>query len=166
MDVARAYEYGLMVMLKIRDYKDGDAESIANISKTAFADEVERGMNKFTSEWCQNWSKRNRTKIFVADDNSTLIGYLILIESNIEVPAQIHLMAVKEEFRGKGIGKQLVRAAVEHAGELGSGKVRLYTRPWNVGMSKVCVELGFIPEAYLRNEYLGEDLVQYSLFIE
>ena len=155
-----------MVMLKIRDYNDSDAESIAKISSTSFADEIERGMNQFTSKWAQNWSQRKRTKIFVADDNSTLIGYLILTESNIEVPAQIQLMAVKEEFRGKGVGKQLVRVAVEHAGELGSGKVRLYTRPWNVGMSKICVELGFIPEAYLRNEYLGEDLVQYSLFIE
>ena len=155
-----------MVMLKIRDYDDNDAESIANISIVAFADETERGMSRFTSEWCQNWSQRKGVKIFVADDDSTLVGYLILTESNVEVPAQIHLMAVKEEFRGKGLGKQLVRSAVEYAKELGSRKVRLYTRPWNVGMSKICVELGFIPEAYLRNEYLGEDLVHYSLFVE
>lgn len=75
-------------------------------------------------------------------------------------------MAVEEEFRGKGIGKRLVKAAVEYAKGFVSGKVRLYTRPWNVGMSKICLELGFIPEAYLRKEYLGEDLVQYSLFLE
>ena len=122
-------------------------------------------MNRFNSKWCQNWSQRKGTKIFVADDNSTLIDYLILTESNIEIPAQIHLMAVKQKFRGKGIGKQLVRAAVEYAKELDSRKIKLYTRPWNVGMSKICDELGFIPEAYLRNEYLGEDLIQYSLFI-
>jgi RimJ/RimL family protein N-acetyltransferase len=57
-----------------------------------------------------------------------------------------------------------VNAAIEYAKGLGSHKVRLFTRPWNIGMSKICVELGFIPEAHLRKEYLGEDLVQYSLF--
>ena len=153
-------------MLRIRSYEERDAECIADISNTAFADEIERGMNRFTVEWSQNWYQRKRARILVAEDDSTLVGYLILTESNVEVPAQIHLMAVKEGFRGRGIGKQLVKAAVEHSVELGSGKLRLYTRPWNIGMSKVCVELGFIPEAYLRKEYLGENLVQYSLFIE
>ena len=150
----------------IRAYREVDAEFIVNISLTAFTDEMDRGMNRFTLEWCQNWYKRKGTKIFVAEEDSNPIGYLILTESNIEVPAQIHLMAVEEKFRGKGIGKRLVKTAVEYVKGFGSGKVRLYNRPWNVGMSKVCVELGFIPEAYLRNEYLGEDIVQYSLFLE
>jgi RimJ/RimL family protein N-acetyltransferase len=155
-----------MVMLRIRPYEGRDAESIADISNTAFADEIERGMTRFTVEWSQNWHKRNNTRLLVAEEDSTPVGYLILTESNIEVPAQIHLMAVREGFRGRGIGKQLVKAAVEHSEKLGTGKVRLFTRPWNIGMIKVCVELGFIPEAYLRKEYLDEDLVQYSLFIE
>ncbi len=158
--------YGVITVLKIRSYEDCDAESIADISNTAFADEIERGMNRFTVEWSQTWRQRKRTRMLVAEDDSTLVGYLILTESNIEVPAQIHLMAVKEGFRGRGIGKQLVKAAVEYSVELGTGKVRLYTRPWNIGMIKMCVELGFIPEAYLRKEYLGEDLIQYSLFLE
>lgn len=83
-------------MLIIREYKGNDAESIANISNTAFTDEIERGMNRFTPEWCQNWSQRKGVKIFVAIENSAVIGYLILTENNVEVPAQIHLMAVKK----------------------------------------------------------------------
>jgi len=31
---------------------------------------------------------------------------------------------------------------------------------------KVCVELGFVPEAYLRKDYLNEDLVLFSAFLE
>ena len=150
----------------IRDYREVDAEFIVKTSLAAFTDEMDRGMNRFTLEWCQNWYQRKGTKIFVAEEKSKPIGYLILTESNIEVPAQIQLMAVEEKFRGKGIGNRLVKTAVEYVKEFGSGKVKLYSRPWNVGMSKICVELGFIPEAYLRNEYLGEDLVQYSLFLE
>jgi RimJ/RimL family protein N-acetyltransferase len=152
-------------MLKIRDYMDVDAETIANISNEAFSDEIERGMYRFTSEWSQNWDKRKGTKIFVAEKISQVLGYLLLTENNVEVPAQIHLMAVEKESRGKGIGKKLVKAAVEHVKTLKCRKVRLYTRPWNIGMSKVCIELGFVPEAYLRKEYLNEDLVHYSLFL-
>jgi hypothetical protein len=33
-------------------------------------------------------------------------------------------------------------------------------------MRKVCKDTGFIPEAYLRKEYLEEDLIQYSLYLE
>jgi hypothetical protein len=33
-------------------------------------------------------------------------------------------------------------------------------------MSKVCVDLGFVPEACLRREYLDADIVLYSLFFE
>jgi len=47
---------------------------------------------------------------------------------------------------------------------LGRKKVKLFTRPWNVAMSNLCIELGFIPEAHLKREYLNEDLVLYSAF--
>jgi len=32
-------------------------------------------------------------------------------------------------------------------------------------MAKVSLDTGFVPEAYLRREYLDEDLVQYSVFL-
>jgi RimJ/RimL family protein N-acetyltransferase len=56
--------------------------------------------------------------------------------------------------------------AVEHVKAAGRSKIKLYTRPWNKAMSKVCLDLGFVPEAYLRREYLDADLVQYSVFFE
>jgi len=44
--------------------------------------------------------------------------------------------------------------------------VKLFTRLWNIAMCKVCLELGFIPEACLRREYLNEDVILYSAFLE
>lgn len=89
-----------------------------------------------------------------------------MTEGNTELPAQIHMVAVKQDFRGRGIAKKLVRKALEHAKTVGRKKVKLFTRPWNLAMRKVCVELGFVPEACLRKDYLNEDLVLYSAFLE
>lgn len=61
-----------MLMIRIRDYEDGDAESISDISNKAFSDEIERGMNHFTPKWCRNWYQRKGTKIFVAEEDSAL----------------------------------------------------------------------------------------------
>jgi RimJ/RimL family protein N-acetyltransferase len=74
-------------------------------------------------------------------------------------------VGVRSVSRGKGIGKKLVQEAIEHARALGRKKLKLYTRPWNIAMRKVCVDLGFVPEAYLRKDYLNEDLILYSVFL-
>ena len=62
------------------------------------------------------------------------------------------------------LGGLLVGKALRHAGEGGAGKLKLYARPWNAAMRAICLALGFVEEAFLRQEYLGEDLVQYSYF--
>jgi len=82
------------------------------------------------------------------------------------MPAQIHLVAVRKDLRRKGIGKELVKRAIEHAKAVGRKKIKLFARPWNVAMSKLCIDLGFVPEAYLRREYLDTDLTLYSFFLE
>lgn len=153
-------------MLKIRNFSESDTEILTQISNTAFGDELARGMPKFTPDGFIKWSGRPEVRIFVAEDSGKVVGFLTLAEGNVEMPAQIHLMAVEEELRGRGIGKKLVREAVEHVKAAGRSKLKLYTRPWNKAMSKVCLDLGFVPEAYLRKEYLDADLVQYSVFFE
>ncbi len=82
------------------------------------------------------------------------------------MPAQIHLVAVRKDLRRKGIGKGLVKKAIEHARAVGRKKLKLFARPWNVAIGKVCIDLGFVPEAYLRREYLDTDLILYSVFLE
>jgi ribosomal protein S18 acetylase RimI-like enzyme len=89
-----------------------------------------------------------------------------LNEGSVEEVPHIGLVAVKESHRGRGIGKKLMRTAVEHAEKLGKKKLKLFTRPWNKAMSKICLDLGFVPEAYLRIDYLDADIVLYSLFFE
>jgi len=153
-------------LLRIRDFSENDALTLVQISNNAFSDELARGMPQFTSEGFIKSSKRPGIRIFIAEDLGKVVGFLTLIEGNIEIPAQIHLVAVAEELRGRGIGKRLGGAAIEHVKDIGRSKLKLFTRPWNKAMSKDCLDLGFVPEAYLRREYLNADLVLYSAFFE
>ena len=153
-------------MFEITDFSEDDAETLAQISKEAFSDEHARGMSPFTPEGFINTSKREGVKTIVARSEGETVGFLRLTEGVEGQPAQIHLVAVEAGYRGHGLGTKLVRAAIDHVRKLKRTKLRLFTRPWNKAMIKVCINLGFIPEAYLRREYLDADLIQYSLFLE
>jgi len=144
-------------MFEIRDFYEKDAPTLAEIFCEAFGDEVSRGMQQITAEQFVEFSKRPGVKIFVSEiKESKVVAFLTMTEGSIEVPAQIHMVAVKQDFRERGIATKLVRKAIEHSKAVGRKKVKLFTRPWNTAMCKVCVELGFVPEAYLRKDYLNK----------
>ena len=153
-------------MFEIADFTEDDAEALAQISNEAFSDELARGMSSFTFEGFINSSKRSGVKTIVARSEGETVGFLRLTEGAEGQPAQIHLVAVETGHRGQGLGMELVRAAIDHVRKLRRAKMKLFTRPWNTAMIKVCINLGFIPEAYLRREYLDADLIQYSYFPE
>ncbi len=151
-------------MPKIRVFSEGDSGAMSEIANEAFGDEIDRGMPRFTSEGFIRSSERPGVKILIAEDSGRVEGFLSLTEGSTESPAQIHLVAVREEARGRGFSKELVKSAVEHVRGIGRGKLKLYSRPWNIAMAKVCLDLGFVPEACLRREYLDEELVQSKNF--
>jgi len=151
-------------VVKIRDFSDSDAVSLAEISNEAFCDEIAIGMSSFNPKRFIDFSQKEGVRVFVAEDKKNILGFLALTEGDIKVPAQIHLAAVAKESRGKGIGKELIKKSMEHVEAIGRRKIKLFARPWNVAMQKVCIDLGFVPEAYLRREYLDRDLILYSFF--
>ena len=148
----------------IRSYKESDSNTLVSIANEAFRDEIRRGMGSFTQDTFMGWTKRRGCVISVYEIDGVDVGFMILTEGNIEAPAQIQLIGVEKGLRGRGIGKELVKSAIEYIKTKNQVKLKLFTRPWNIGMSKVCIELGFVPEAHLKKDYIKEDLVQYSYF--
>jgi GNAT superfamily N-acetyltransferase len=148
----------------MRGFGDGDAARLAVIANEAFRDEIGRGMSVFDEEYFVKRGGRPGVRILVAEVDGVVAGFMLMTDATVEAPAQLHLVAVEEERRGMGLGGLLVGEAVRLAGEGGAGKLKLYARPWNAAMREVCLALGFVEEAFLREEYLGEDLVQYSYF--
>jgi ribosomal protein S18 acetylase RimI-like enzyme len=154
-------------MCRIREFNEKDASAVVEILTEAFSDEIALGMPPLTAKQIIEFSKRPSVQILLYENEErAVVGFLTMAEGSAEYPAQVHLIGVKSAFRGKGIGKGLVQECVKHAIALGRKKLKLFTRPWNFGMRRVCVELGFVPEAYLRKDYLDEDLILYSLFLQ
>ena len=151
-------------MVVIREFKKKDGESLKKIYAEAFRDEIEKGMESLTAENFVNFSRRSEAIIFVAEENGIAVGY-VATSLRKGLPAQIHTVAVKAEFRRQGVGKNLIQEAMKYAKSTDKKKIYLRTRPWNKAMRKVCVDLDFIPEAYLRKELREEDLIRYTLFL-
>lgn len=151
-------------MMNIRDLEEKDAIDCKAIANTAFSDEIENGMDMFTVEYFLKRVSAKNQKCVVIKDNKTTHGFMIITDANRFVPAQLHLVAIDKESRGKGIGQQLVQYAVDYVTENNWEKMRLFTRPWNTPMRKICEKLGFEQEAHLKKEYLGKDIIQYGYF--
>jgi len=150
----------------IRVFRPGDAPRLAEIAGEAFADEAQRGMPALTEEYFTRRGDRPGVRLVVAEKRGDAVGFMLLPDATVEAPAQVHLVAVDVRRRNRGIGKMLVGYAVDLLESCGWVKLKLSTRPWNTVMRRACDALGFTEEAYLRREYLGEDLVQYGYFPE
>ena len=157
------FEVMELVEMKIRNFLEQDKETCVVIANEAFEDEIQRGMPVFTEEYFIKRGVMNGVKLVVAYEER-VIGFMLLTDAKVQVPAQLHLVAMDKQYRGKGIGKKLVQYAVDYTLENGWVKLKLSTRPWNKAMRKICSDLGFNEEVLLRKEYLGEDLIQYGYF--
>jgi len=149
--------------LIVRSFREKDAEECASIANEAFTEEISRGMPRFTADYFVKRASQPSVNITVVEDER-VIGFMLLTDANLHFPAQLHLVAVKKEKRGKGVGTNLMKHAIEYTETNNWHKLKLSTRPWNKPMRKICAELGFREEGLLRKEYLKEDLIQYGYF--
>ena len=56
---------------------------------------------------------------------------------------KLHDLFVDDSARHKGVGKALVRAAVDHLRDMGASQVVLYSATQNSAMQRLATELGF-----------------------
>ncbi|MFC7917162.1 GNAT family N-acetyltransferase [Streptomyces sp. NPDC057386] len=95
---------------------------------------------------------------FVAELDGRLVGYIRLghptpLESNRHVRF-IGGLAVAEEARGRGVGRALLRAAVEEARTGGYRRITLRVHGHNTGARKLYESEGFVVEGVQPEEFL------------
>ena len=85
------------------------------------------------------------TTLFVARDNGTIAGMLVLTVYRIPTGLQSRIddVVVDGAVRGKGVGEALSRAAVDHARAAGAKSVTLTSRPSREAANRLYVRLGF-----------------------
>ncbi|MER5436422.1 GNAT family N-acetyltransferase [Streptomyces sp. NPDC002588] len=94
----------------------------------------------------------------VAESGARLVGYLRLVPptplaANAHV-RQIQGLAVSDEARGQGVGRALLRAAVETAREHGARRITLRVLAHNTPARKLYESEGFVVEGVLPEEML------------
>jgi ribosomal protein S18 acetylase RimI-like enzyme len=94
----------------------------------------------------------------VAELGDRVVGYLRLgfptpLASNAHV-RQIQGLAVADEARGRGVGRALIRAAVEEARRRGARRLTLRVLGHNTPARKLYESEGFVVEGVLPEEFL------------
>lgn len=96
---------------------------------------------------------RSRGKIIGARERQSLIfaGMVIIVYPTSPArrmaqgnEAEMHLLGVKPEYRGKGLGKALVAAAINDATQSGYSKMLLWTQATMQAAQRLYASSGFI----------------------
>lgn len=148
----------------MRTSKQEDISKIIELMNICFKDELEDGMELPTPSLLTAKIDKKEIILLIEEEGSKLIGFALIQAETIEKPAVILMLAVDPSYRGNGIGTRLLEACLDVSKENEWKKIKVYTRPWNVPIRKLMARFEFVPEGYLRKEFLNEDLILYSLF--
>jgi ribosomal protein S18 acetylase RimI-like enzyme len=111
----------------IRDYRPNDLETIKRLTVESFAGvtlehSVERALGILHGhDW--RWRKvrhidedvaTNPAGVFVAEDQGRIVGYITTRVDRESGKGRIPNLAVAAEFRGQGLGRQLIEHALDH----------------------------------------------------
>ncbi len=99
----------------------------------------------YTTWLLKSVNKELAKKVLVAVINSGIRGITTVNEK--EGNAEIGLIAVDKDFRGRGIGYDLIKAADNYAFEQGYSDIRVVTQLQNKGACKLYEKCGFVIES-------------------
>ncbi|ADB57514.1 ribosomal-protein-alanine acetyltransferase [Archaeoglobus profundus DSM 5631] len=95
--------------------------------------------------------------LLVADIGGKVVGYIAVMDIDRET-SKIVSLAVKKEFRRKGIGTKLLSTAIERCKERGKKKIILEVRVSNYPAQNLYKKMGFKIVDVIPNYYQdGED---------
>ena len=97
-------------------------------------------------------SVRQRGMLFAARKRDTheLAGFIILVPPGSPAiklaqgtEAEIHLLGVKQIYRGQGLGQALISTAIEQSAKSGHSRLILWTQPSMISAQKLYEAAGF-----------------------
>lgn len=137
---------------------ENDIDAIVRIEGECFCNEA--------------WSKQmivsdffKRSKYIVArDDYEEVIGYISMLDLDIE--GEVLRVAVKKQYRRKGVARQMFNFLVDYLKERGYQKLYLEVKSTNEEAIALYENLGFVKFNERRNYYgEGENAINYVLLI-
>lgn len=136
--------------IELRSYQPGDLPRLRQIAARIFtytrfyADPcfARQKVNQFYDIWIKNSCEGYADQVLVADANHVPVGF-ITCHKRSPREGEIGLIGVGEQFRGRGIGKSLVKAALNWFLDQGAERVNIVTQGTNLPGLVVCQRVGF-----------------------
>ena len=130
------------IPVQIREGEDADVEWILDMGEQLFHD-----LGDYR-EILGHWLEVSRTRVLVAELEGRHIGFALLSPGRsigfLWRPwAELVGIGIVEEHRGRGAGRQLVRASFEVAGQWRAREMRLHTARSNLRGQAFFVHHGF-----------------------
>jgi ribosomal-protein-alanine N-acetyltransferase len=133
----------------IREYTNRDFKEILEIDKEAFSS---RNPAYDVYVYITYGSD-----LLVADIGSKIAGYIVTMDID-DVTSKIIAFAVRKEFRGMGIGKMLLKSAIDRLVGRGKRKIMLEVRVSNIPAQQLYKKFGFVIVEVIPGYYSdGED---------
>ncbi len=137
-----------MLQVVIRDYEAKDFKDIVEIDSEAFSNR-----NPVYDAYVYITFGSD---LIVADIGGKVVGYIALLDYGRDV--KIISFAVKREFRGRGVGSKLLKAAIDRCRQRGRERILLEVRVSNEAAQRLYKKNGFEIIDVIPNYYTdGED---------
>ncbi len=145
---------GLLTGIRIEDINIPDIPVVAQLEKEYFS---EPWSEKSITE-----SLDNNTEFFVAKKANSIVGYIGL--NHILDEGYVTSIAVKEDFRNKGIGRLLLNKCISFGRKANLSFISLEVRKSNSSAVKLYEKSGFLKEGERKNfySYPKEDAIIYT----
>jgi ribosomal-protein-alanine N-acetyltransferase len=135
-------------VIKIRNFEMPDIKRVMEIEEESFLD----GESEMYIEMYREWPDG----FLVAEKEDKVIGFVVVVLTP-EGEGRIFALAVDSKYRGKGVGRALLKAAFSVLRQIKIGYVRLEVRVSNQVAERLYrsmgfMEIGFIPFYYQNGE--------------
>jgi RimJ/RimL family protein N-acetyltransferase len=150
----------------VRRAEPGDAQGLKDLGDAVGAEP--EGWLVTTNGWRDVADERRYLRairrypnaaVYVAEDDGHIVGRLSVARD--QHPASRHVadlgLMVAQSHRRRGIGTQLLQAAVQWARHAGVRKLELHVFPWNTAAIKLYERFGFVNEGYRKAHYRRGD---------
>lgn len=127
----------------IRGYRASDAEELVRVNAAAFAHHPEQAAMdaaNLAERMAQPWF--DPAGLLVATEGERLLGFHWTKQHSPEL-GEVYVVGIDPAAQGRGLGKALVLAGLEHLAGLGVAEVLLYVEADNEAATRLYSGLGF-----------------------
>ncbi len=138
--------------IELVDYEDKYKDNLVDIIFDAYQDHPEYGepSRKHAKKYI-NWLKNHASMFKIVTYDSKPVGFIVVdtnwkdkFDNNKRI-GEIHELAIKKSFWGKGIGSKLINEALNHIREKGLDTARLWVGEKNTEAINFYKKRGFSP---------------------